>query len=324
VKNRRIWLLFVCAFLGCGDASGKSDDSQQGARDAGGHDAGAPPEDAASAAPVSCTGKRHVDAASVITLTFAGAERTANVHLPPSYDPKVPMAVVLNFHGSSSNAQQEEAFTQLDNKADSAGFIAVHPDGLGGSWNAGTCCEPAVMNNTDDVGFVGALLDKLEQELCVDTHRIYATGMSNGAELSHRLACELADRIAAVSAVAGGNLMKTCKPSRPISVLEFHGDADDMVPIDGDAMHPSIAETTADWAKRDQCTGTPVRSFDKGDAYCDTHEKCAEDVEVSLCVVRGGGHNWPGGIDVGILGYVSKDLNANDAMWTFFQKHPLP
>src|SRR5262249_26893714 len=98
---------------------------------------------------------------------------------------------------------------------------------------------------------------------------------------------------------------------------------DDMVPITGDAKHPPVAQTIADWAKRDQCTGKTVRTFDKGDAYCDTYETCGEGAEVSLCVIRGGGHNWPGGIDVGFLGHVSTDLNANDAMWTFFKKHPL-
>src|SRR5690349_18796236 len=83
------------------------------------------------------------------------------------------------------------------------GGIAVHPDGTGAflGWNAGDCCGTASASGVDDVGLVGAILDRLETEMCVDTARIYSTGFSNGGFLSHRLGCELSDRIAAIAPV---------------------------------------------------------------------------------------------------------------------------
>src|SRR5262249_57738455 len=99
--------------------------------------------------------------------------------------------------------------------------------------NAGAGCGEGGMNMVDDVGFVGAILDKLQADVCVDTGRIYATGMSNGGFLSHRLACELSNRIAAVAPVAGVLGVPTCTPARPISVMHFHGTSDQLVPYNG-------------------------------------------------------------------------------------------
>src|SRR6185503_17665674 len=126
------------------------------------------------------------------TIMSGGLSRTVNVHVPSSYDPTRPMPLVLNFHGYSSNAQQEDLLSQMSAKADSAGFIAIHPEGTNSSWNAGACCGMAVQQNVDDIGFVKDILATAADKLCVDAHRIYATGMSNGGFLSNRIGCELA------------------------------------------------------------------------------------------------------------------------------------
>jgi polyhydroxybutyrate depolymerase len=306
---------------------GSSDKSEPApAHDASVSDAGAEPGSVGPPELSECTGKSALSGGdSVVQVNVGGVMREARVHVPPKYDPTHPTPLVLNFHGSESNAAQQEAFSMLDAKADAAGFIAVHPEGVGGSFNAGTCCDPAAKNNVDDVGFVRALLDKLDTDLCVASKHVYATGISNGAELAHRLGCELADRIAAIAPVAGGNLMPSCDPARPISVLHMHGTADDEVPYAGDADHPPVADTIADWAKRDGCSDETEQTFNKGDTHCDTHTKCKAGVEVTLCTIEDGGHTWPGGVDLpDLLGKTTHDLIANDAMWEFFQKHPRP
>ena len=210
-------------------------------------------------------------------------------------------------------------------ETDSAGFIAVHPQGTGNpaSWNAGACCSPANDNMVDDVGFVRAMLDKLELDLCVDNARIYSTGMSNGGFLSHRLACELSDRIAAVAPVAGVNGVMTCTPKRPISVMHFHGTADPLVSYTGSNGLPGAEQTVSDWAMRDHCTDSPLESFRKGDSHCITYKKCDGGAEVILCTVDNGGHTWPGGTAIPGLGNTTTDLSATDAMWDFFLRHPM-
>jgi polyhydroxybutyrate depolymerase len=216
----------------------------------------------------------------------------------------------------------------MDAESDAKGFLLVYPQGTGelASWNAGACCGTAAEDGVDDVGFTRALLDALEAELCVDASRVFATGMSNGGFFSHRLGCELSDRIAAIAPVAGVMGIPTCTPARAVSVMEFHGTSDPLVPYDGDPAigYTSVADTVAGWVKRDGCQAAPATTYSKGDATCVTYGQCTANAEVTLCTIQGGGHTWPGGTPFPLLGATSTDISATDAMWTFFEAHPMP
>ncbi len=261
------------------------------------------------------------------TIASGGLMRTLNVHVPSSYDPTAGMPLVLDFHGYTSNGIEEAALSLMNSKADSAGFISIHPEGTDASWNAGACCGLAVSNMVDDIGFVKDLLDSAATKLCVDAHRIFVTGMSNGGFLSNRVGCELADRVAAIAPVAGVDGMPTCMPSRPMPIIHFHGTADPLVPWNGDAAEGfiSVPDDFAGWAMRDNCTDAmPATTFSNGDSSCASYLHCDGGAQVTLCTVQNGGHTWPGGTPVPTLGYTTADLSATDAMWSFFQAHPLP
>jgi polyhydroxybutyrate depolymerase len=314
-------ITFVLALAACGrDPAAPGDDDDDGIADAAADASGA---DAPVAA--TCTGKSAQPLDAVWTLTHAGLPRSIRVHVPASYDPTHPTPVVMDFHGYTMTAQSQEDVSKLPAKADTAGFISVHADGTGApqGWNGGACCGTPATTNLDDVGFAMALLDELEARLCVDADRVYATGFSNGGFLSHRLACEAADRIAAIAPVSGVMGIDTCAPSRPVPVMHFHGTSDTIVLYDGGGLtgYRSAPATVADWAVRDGCTGEPVETFGQGDARCVTHATCAGGAEVTLCTITGGGHTWPGG---GYFpgGHISTDLSATDAMWDFFVAHP--
>lgn len=127
------------------------------------------------------------------TLTFGGIKRTYVVRAPadlPRSGPRVPLVLVLHGGGNAVNAEQMTGFTE---KARKEGFIVACPEGTGRlkdkllTWNAGHCCGYAMKRNVDDVGFVNALIDTLVQSYPADTRRIYATGMSNGGMMTHRL-----------------------------------------------------------------------------------------------------------------------------------------
>jgi polyhydroxybutyrate depolymerase len=206
----------------------------------------------------------------------------------------------------------------------------VHGDGIGPqkSWNAGVCCGEAMETKVDDVALASAIIDELESKLCVDAKRVFATGMSNGGFLSHRLACELSNRIAAIAPVAGVMGVPTCTPSRAVSVMQFHGTYDALVPYDGidsaDRKFPSVAATADAWAQRNGCTDTARTTFASGDAKCTTRDKCTAGTEVTVCAITGGGHTWPGAFPFAMMGHTSQSIRATDAMWEFFQKHPMP
>jgi len=275
-----------------------------------------------------CAGRVDQPADAKWSIAVDGQTRDFYVHVPPDYDPTQAMPVVFDFHGYTSNASQQMVLSGMNDKADEEGFIAVHAEGVGiePSWNAGACCGTAAEQGIDDVAFVTAMLDDLSARLCVDGRRVYSTGFSNGGFLSHRLGCELSDRIAAIAPVAGVMGIDECSPARRVPVLEFHGTLDGVVPYGGSVVNgfPSVDSTIAEWVEIDGCDGAPSESFAQGDSHCESYGGCGEGAAVVVCTVEGGGHTWPGGFPVPALGWTSPDLSATDMMWEFFASHPLP
>jgi poly(3-hydroxybutyrate) depolymerase len=256
---------------GGGDASTSADDAASGEGDGAVASDGADDLDSAivdaspadAGPPVVCTASLAAGDYEQTMPTDAGL-RAFQVHVPPGLDPTQPAPLVFAFHGGGENAWQFEQFAHIHDKADAAGFILVEADGtpaLGPSvvpppspeagivlevWNAGNCCEYAsqVNANVDDVGFVRMMIDSIEAQTCIDPKRVFATGFSNGGMLSHRLACQLSDRIASIVAVSGGSgatdydmtppeTLFDCTPGRPVPVLHIHGTQDACYPFDG-------------------------------------------------------------------------------------------
>lgn len=286
-------------------------------------------------APVSCTSKPGDKGSITISLTSGGRTRTSILHVPDKYDPTTGAMLVLNFHGFTSSGWQQALLTRMSQHSDQRGFIVAYPEGVAASWNAGDCCGTAWTDSVDDVAFVRALLDRIEQEWCIDTKRVFATGMSNGGFISHRLACEVSDRIAAVAPVAGvlGIPSEKCNPSRPVPVLQFHGTADPMVPYGGGTplvpqlgvglVFRSVAETLDHWRTRNGCSTFEKTFYQHGDTTCVEWPDCSGGVRTALCTIEGGGHTWPGGIPIP-AGKTSTDVDATATMLDFFEAHPMP
>jgi polyhydroxybutyrate depolymerase len=269
--------------------------------------------------------------------------RTYLVHVPPKYDPKKPTPVVLIFHGGASNAEQMSRFCGLNETADKQGFVAAYPGGTGRlkaalTWNGGNCCGYAMQQEVDDVAFTRALLDDLEKAVNVDPKRVYATGMSNGAIMTYRLASELSDRIAAVAPVAGPMGAETCSPKRPVSVIHFHGTDDQFAPFKGGKGEKGLSQTdfysvehsVRAWVKANRCKGEPTteelpdRARDGTTATIKTYGGGKEGAEVVLVVIEGGGHTWPGREPpLKVLGKATRNVSASDLMWAFFERHPM-
>ena len=271
------------------------------------------------------------------TLQHDGLERAYRVHVPKSWSAAKPMPMLLVFHGGGGNMdyQADDRYYGLISKSESAGFIAVFPNGYsrrGGklaSWNAGNCCAGARDENIDDVGFVRKMIERLRTTVVFDDKRIYSTGMSNGALFSYRLACEMSETIRGIASVAGSDGTKTCNPTRPVSILEIHAKDDEFVLFNGGAGKNlkiladfvSVPETISRWVQRNGCPAAPKRVLETEGAYCDSYAPCREGTEVKLCVTERGGHSWPGGIKVRTGEPGSKALIANDVMWEFFGRH---
>jgi polyhydroxybutyrate depolymerase len=260
-----------------------------------------------------------------IDLEHDGVMRTYNLYVPVDHDPTIPAPLVLNFHGYTSNASQQQFFSSMDPTADAYGLVVAYPQGLDQSWNGGTCCGTSAETGVDDVGFALAVIADAKTRACLDPKRVYATGMSNGGFLSHRLACEQADSIAAIAPVAGviGIPLADCNPTRPVPVLHFHGTDDALVPYEGGTAGPGAVDTVAAWSERDGCAGTPTESFNMDDVHCEVTDDCDEGVRNELCTVEGGGHCWPG-TQLCPYGTSTLTISASDRMAEFFLEYSLP
>jgi polyhydroxybutyrate depolymerase len=281
------------------------------------------------------------------TVNVGGRDRSYLVHLPAGHDPKREYPVVVAFHGGASNAEAMVRFSGLSDKADQAGFIAVYPSGSGRlaralTWNAGRCCGYASAKGIDDVAFARALVDDLGRVARVDRRRVYVTGISNGGMMAYRAAAELPDLIAAVASVSGTLEAAVPAGRRPLPVLHFHGTDDKFIPFRGGrgprslatGAHASVEHTIRTWTTLDGCGPQPKREelplvvADGTSVVRESYPGCRDGSEVVLYEIRGGGHTWPGRQPrpaVGtMLGRTTGNVSANDVMWEFFRRHPVP
>ena len=230
------------------------------------------------------------------------------VHVGDTVDASAPAPVVVNFHGLNNSPGIQQFFSQMDRLADREGFVVVYPQGIGASFNAGTCCGPANEQGIDDLAFTRTVVADVSTRGCVDRRRIYATGFSNGGYMSHRVGCEAADLFAAIAPVAAANASPGCAPDRAVPVIAFHGTADTVVAYDAGA------EATSHWATRNGCAASPIRT-ELGRSYCDQWIDCDGGATVELCTLTGWNHLWPGALTA---------IPASERLWAFFERFQLP
>lgn len=269
-----------------------------------------------------------------LTMMADGIQRSYVVHIPTGFNRAQPTALVLAFHGIGLDAEEMMRISKLNDQADVSGFIVVYPEGSGTtrSWNGGHCCGSAAAGNVDDVGFVRALLDELSDSLPVDPQRIHATGFSNGAIFTYRLACELSDRIASfapVSATPAELDLGLCASDQQAALIHIHGTADVANPYEGGELPSgfyflSVGETMRFWAERNDCDPQSQTST-SGSITHEVYGSCAPGTALELYSIAGGAHAWPGGEAVNhAMGEPNMEMNAAEVIWEFFQSHPLP
>lgn len=239
-------------------------------------------------------------------MTVGGRERWALVSGPKAGETALPLVVLL--HGGGGEPYGAQAAYGMTELAARENFLVVYPAGTGPfarrllTWNAGNCCAHAMKEGVDDVAFLEALIGKLVKDGRADPGRVYLAGMSNGAMMSHRFACERADLVAAVGAVAGTAALRDCRPSRGVPVIMIHGLKDEHVPFVGGTGRKAY-EPRVD------------RSFE---ATAALWERAGGVVERH---VHAGGHIWPGGKPGRRPGgdVVLSKPDATRLLWEFFK-----
>ncbi len=249
-----------------------------------------------------------------LTLPWDGLVRTYKLHAPPTLvaGATLPLVVAVPYRGGDSTSMRN--LTELNAKADREGFLVAYPDGVRRSMNALTCC-----GSNDDVGFVRSMVEHLVAVWQVDPGRVYATGVSIGAEMTFRLAVEAPGVFAAIAPVSGGFIGSrvdndaSYRSSRPTSVLSIVGN--------DDGSRVRYINGLEKWQQRLGCQPGAPEWIDPEETVHRFVAPCADGSEVASYTVLSMGHQWPGGADVDGLGRRDRAINAVDLMWDFFLRH---
>ena len=273
------------------------------------------------------------------TLIHNGIVRSYVVRVPrsPAHRNRL-MPLVLVLHGGGGNSANAEKITGFTEKAMKEGFIVAYPEGTGRfkgkllTWNAKHCCGDAMKNQVKDVEFISVLIDELIEDYPVDPKRIYATGMSNGGMMTHRLGIELPNRFAAIAPVVATLFGDEKSPMQPVAAIMLNGMLDQSVPYqggppggrfsrawDGTPTKPAL-EQAAFWANVNECTKIPDK-HDQG-PFVLWRYHCPAGRGVELYLIKDNGHAWPGGQQSSRRGdKPSTSLSGTDVIWEFFKTY---
>lgn len=265
-----------------------------------------------------------------------GGDRPVTMHISSKYDPATPAPLLVLLHGySASGFVQENLYFKLASLADERGYIYAVPDGTFDKsnpparfWNATDACCDFFDSGVDDSAYLSGVVDQIKANYNIDPKRVYFVGHSNGGFMSYRMACDHADQIAAIVALAGATFKddSKCNPSEPVAVAAIHGDMDETVPyaggtLGGLAQIPGAVETTEIWAAHDGCDltiteGAP-KDLDTGLAGAETtvsiyDQNCKPGGHAELWTIAGGKH----------VPAVSDDFRKS--IFDFLDAHPKP
>ena len=252
------------------------------------------------------------------TFSHGGLLREYYIYEPSTAQESPPLVFLL--HGFTGSALGISSYSGMNALADEHGFVVCYPQGTSDQngdnfWNVGYNFHDDI--SVDDVSFIVSLAGYLQSEYGYDASNTFVSGMSNGAEMSYKLACEADGLFNAIAPVAGtmfGVSWGSCSPG-PVPVLEIHGTNDNVTLWDGDyndtywGPYPGTEEVIGFWAENNDCTSNEDIFLNGMGTIKHRYFDCAGNAEVWLYEVVGGGHDWPG--------YSSQEI------WDFFSGYTI-
>ena len=267
-----------------------------------------------------------------LTLSHNGRDRRYFLHVPENLPQHAPLLIVM--HGYTGSAGNIMEYSGLNQVADENGFVVAYPQGVRDEsgnrfFNVGYDFHSDEDAAVDDIGFIRALVGSLQETYSLSEKNVFATGMSNGGDMSYLLACQASDVFKAIAPVAGMILQwiyDSCSPENPMPVFEIHGTNDyvtywegDMNNEDGWGAYPDVPTMMNFWVDLNGLELSETTDLadsntsDGSNVVFERYFSESSSNEVWLYKVVGGGHDWPGANG-------NMDINASTEMWMFFSK----
>jgi polyhydroxybutyrate depolymerase len=244
------------------------------------------------------------------SITSRGVTQEVIVAVPESASGPAPLVLVL--HGFGGSAGEAEAMSGMTAVAEKEGLVVAYPQAAGfmAAWRVDPRLGPA------DVVFLGDAIAAVAAATPIDPSRVYAVGMSKGGGMVSRLACESPGLLAAVAPVAAAHPPDGCVPVEPVPAVAIHGTADGVVPLEGRVpISLAIPEWAEQRAAANGCEARPVRTSPTDGVGLLSWTGC--EAAVSLFLVEGGGHEWPGS-PMRDDGEGAAPLITSELVWNFF------
>lgn len=262
------------------------------------------------------------------SILHNGISRDYILYIPENLPTNAPLVVVS--HGYTSSAKTMMSYSGMNKVADEEKFLVVYPQGTkdqrgNNFFNVGY--EFHASSKVDDLGFIKALVTKLTDDYQVNPNHIFATGMSNGGDLSYFLACYASDMFQAVAPIAGTMMqttIETCKPQKGMPIFAVHGKADEVTYFDGDMAnrdkwgpYPGIPAVIEHWVDVNAVEISKQVDLDNITNFTASNEALSfdrylsetSDHEVWL-YIHSGGHDWS-----------LKELDTSSEIWSFFTRY---
>ena len=167
-------------------------------------------------------------------INVGGKNRIFFLTLPKNYDNSKPHKVLIANHCMGSKAEDfvhhspdydhPTPYYGQQNLDKNGDYIFAAPQGNdNGTWNG-----------QEDHDFVNQMITTIQDNYCVDTTRVFATGFSFGAMFTNSLAQHMQDRLRAVAvyATADYNIWLPSNTGKPIAWMGVHGKNDQMCSYD--------------------------------------------------------------------------------------------
>ena len=277
------------------------------------------------------------------------------LYVPSTYKAGMPLVVAL--HGCTQTADTYRLLSHWDTLAEEKGFIALFPQQDQNS-NYLKCWDffqdQHMHRSAGEPARIAALTSQIAQKYAVDSHRVYAAGLSAGGAMASVMAATYPDLFAAIGVGSGCEYAATAtcagyksadpvqaaqaayremgSRARPMPFIAFEGDADTTVPpVNADQLvqqwllTDDLADDGAANGSVPSIPATTTQGQSPGGqsytvrTYVDSHHADL----AQYWVVHGMQHAWSGG-DPSQPYSDPSGPDETAAMYAFFQNHTGP